>query len=182
MHSIIHKEFKSYIVAVHGEKIYQAMLDAAGIANDFVDGVYYEDADLKALLRAGEAITGKSPRMLLYEYGVNVSPKLFDGFKGMMKPEWNTLDFLENSERVFHGYVREEMGGLPPVLITRRDDVTLTLDYRSPRRMAGLAHGFIDGMAACFGDKLSVSSTPLGEDGDAACSFTVRVTDSNRLS
>lgn len=50
---------------------------------------------------------------------------------------------------------------------------TLTLGYRSPRKLCDLAHGFVEGVAAHYGETVTFSQPACMHDGAPSCQLQV---------
>jgi len=62
---------------------------------------------------------------------------------------------------------------LPRFDVSRPDERTLVLDYRSPRCMDDLAHGLIEGCVAHFGAGVGMTRAPLGATAGEGTRFTL---------
>jgi predicted hydrocarbon binding protein len=51
------------------------------------------------------------------------------------------------------------------------------MDYRSARRMCGLARGFVEGAAAHYGETVGFSHMHCAERGEAHCTFKMQLAD-----
>ncbi|OLB99081.1 MAG: hypothetical protein AUI15_09580 [Actinobacteria bacterium 13_2_20CM_2_66_6] len=66
----------------------------------------YEDADLVALVGAASAATKVPSSELLGRFGEWLVPDLLSLYSYLIRPEWDVLDLLLNTERMIHQAVR----------------------------------------------------------------------------
>ena len=91
----------------------------------------------------------------------------------------NTVPFLRSLNSVIHPEVRKLYSGAycPHFDFTSHQDGSLLIGYRSPRRLCGLAHGFILGAGDHYGETLTVRHLECMRAGDDRCLVAVSTSD-----
>jgi len=177
MHGTIFAELQKYVVSKLGDEAWGTLRREAGVTREHYDPLeVYPDAEVGALVSAGSRVTGIPVEALLEDFGAFIAPDLLELYWGAVRPEWRTLDLLENTESAIHEVVRiSQKGSTPPYLHARRispSEVTIT--YTSPRKMCAVAKGIIRGVATHYGDAISIAEPDCMLRGDAACTLLVR--------
>lgn len=172
MHGIIHLELQNFVVQHHGEGAWRALTDAAGLSSEIYTPLRsYPDEQLVALVGAAIQLTGADPTTLLESFGEFLAPRYLALYGKLLKPEWRTLDVLEHAENTIHRVVRlREAGALPPRLRAHRVSPNeIRMNYDSPRKLCAVARGIARGIAANFGERLSVEDEQCMHRGDREC-------------
>ncbi|HUP59881.1 MAG TPA: heme NO-binding domain-containing protein [Thermoanaerobaculia bacterium] len=177
MHGTIFAELQKYVVSNLGDDAWPALKREAGVSRDAYDPLEtYPDAEVGALVAAASRITGAPAETLLENFGTFIAPDLLEMYWGAIQPEWRTLELLENTESAIHDVVRvRQKGATPPYLNARRTGPTeVTITYTSPRKLCAVAKGIVRGVAAHYGDAISLTESTCMLRGDAACILLVR--------
>lgn len=172
MHGIIHLELRNFVVQNHGEAAWRALTEQAGLSGEIYTPLRsYPDEQLVALVGAAVRLTGADPTALLEAFGQFLAPRYVALYGKLLKPEWRTLEVLENAENTIHRVVRlREPGALPPRLQAVRPSPTeVRMTYDSPRRLCAVARGIARGIAAHFEEQLAVSDERCMHRGDREC-------------
>lgn len=146
MHGVIFSELKRYADARLGDEAWRELLSEAELGPRIYMTVQtYPDEEAVAIITAAAARAGLSVPAVLEDFGVFIAPTLLSMYRSLIRPEWTTLDVLENTERTIHTVVRlRNPGAVPAVLEARRESPQqLTLVYSSPRQLCQLASGII---------------------------------------
>src|SRR6185369_7782403 len=95
------------------------------------------DSEAVALVTAASRITGTPVSGVLEDFGAFIVPDLLATYGSSVRPEWKTLDVLENTERVMHSAVRvRNHNAQPPRLICERlGPQEVVINYSSQRKM-----------------------------------------------
>jgi hypothetical protein len=114
--------------------------------------------------------------VLLEEFGEAVAPRLLDLYGGHLRPEWRTLEVLENTEQAIHTLVRlRNPGAAPPALwVSRAGPDRVTIRYASPRRLCAVAKGIVRGLARRHRETVEVTEESCMLRGADACLIGVR--------
>lgn len=176
MHGIIMNQFQRYVVAQLGREGWRELTSAAGVERDTYSlGEVYPDDELVALVVTAVRHTGTSLPVLLEDFGVLLAPALLRVYEVLINPRWRTLDVIEHTEPTIHTVVRMRIpGAAPPALLSRRVSPTeVEIDYRSDRKLCSVAKGIARGMAAHFGERISLEETECMHRGDPRCLISV---------
>jgi hypothetical protein len=123
-----------------------------------------------------EVMSGIPAATLLEGFGEFLVPTYLSLYGALLKPQWRTLEVLENTEETVHRVVRlRNPGAEPPRLRVRRiavDQVELT--YDSPRRLCAVARGIARGVAKKFSEGLQITDRRCMLRGDSACVILFR--------
>ncbi|MCD6498663.1 MAG: heme NO-binding domain-containing protein [Deltaproteobacteria bacterium] len=172
MHGIIFQELQQYVETNLGNDAWDALLKGAGMPGRvFMPTQAYPDEDALALVTTASNITGNPAPAILEDFGKYLVPDLYKLFGMLIRTEWKTLDVLENAERSIHTAVKaKDPKAQPPSLScirTAPDEVTI--DYRSPRKMCGVAVGIAKGLAEHYGESIEVTHDVCMLKGDPNC-------------
>jgi hypothetical protein len=169
MHGTILTLLKRYVQTQYDHSTWVKLMALSGLENVVFDHKsVYPDEHIYALVGHAATMTGLSAGELHEKFGEYLVPDLMYMYQKLLRPEWKTLDMLENTELTMHKQVRQEHHeNAPPVLeVTRLGPNELMIDYVSPRRMGGLAVGIVRGLAAYFDEAERIDVQPTTtEDG-----------------
>jgi len=109
-----------------------------------------------ALVVAASSMTGLPVAEVLEDFGEFIVPDLVKMYGHLLRPEWGTIDVIENTERTIYSVVRvKNPGAKPPELKTVRHGANeVVLFYASPRQMCALAIGIGKGLAKHFNENI----------------------------
>lgn len=161
MHGAIFMQLKDFVVTHHGLPAWDKILEMAGQPPMalYLPTRSYPDEDAVALVKAACELTGQSTETVLESFGAYIAPTLLQMYRGLVHPDWKTLDLLMNVEDTIHKVVRRQnVGAEPPELrFSRIDDHTLEFIYESRRQMAPLAVGIIKGVGKYYQEDIRVT-------------------------
>jgi predicted hydrocarbon binding protein len=177
MHGLIFSELKKYVETKFDSKTWEALLEKAGLkGNLYLSASVYPDSDLISLVTKACEMTGLAPKAVLEDFGDFIAPDLVKQYAFLIKPEWNLVDFLCNTEETIHKVVRFHPGVTPPRLVVRRiGDDRVTISYDSERRMCALLKGIVKGAARHYGKSVSIVESRCMLVGDPECTIHVQV-------
>ncbi|MDP2106423.1 MAG: heme NO-binding domain-containing protein, partial [Desulfobulbaceae bacterium] len=136
----------------------------------------YPDSEMNLLSQIISQKTGVGSSELLENLGEHLVPTLYEMYKTLIKPEWKTLDVIENVEETIHSVVRlKNPGAHPPSLTCHRkspDEVVVL--YSSPRKMCSVAKGITKGLARSFQERVIISEDSCMHKGDSVCRISIR--------
>jgi hypothetical protein len=178
MHGIIFAELQKYVTARLGAGAWDELLKQAGLGGTlFLPVQEYPDGHALALVATACRITGKEPGAILEDFGEFIVPDLVKTYGSLIKPEWKTLDLIENTEDTIHRVVRaRNPGARPPSLKVERprpNEVIIT--YSSARRMCALAKGIVKGIAKAYKERVTMLEPSCMLLGAPACRITVKL-------
>ena len=170
MHGTILTLLKRYVQTQYDHSTWVKLMELSGLERvEFNHKTVYPDEHIYALVGHAAEMTGLSAGELHEKFGEYLVPDLIYMYQKLLKPEWKTLDMLENTELTMHNKVREEHSeNSPPVLeVSRLGPNELMIDYVSPRRMGGLAVGIVRGLAVYYDEADIIDVMPTtSEDGE----------------
>jgi hypothetical protein len=178
MHGIIHLELHNFVKSRFGEEALRTLLDRVGQADDVITPLQsYSDQAIADIVVEASKMTGKPVPALLEAFGEYLVPAYISLYGSLLKPEWRTLDVIERTEETIHRVVRRRQpGAAPPRLrATRVGPKMVMLSYDSPRKLCAVARGIARGLAARFGDNLTMTDIAFMHRGDAACLISFEV-------
>jgi hypothetical protein len=175
MHGIIFGELKKLVDTKLGGDTWRTLVKEAGLgAKVYMPVTEYPDTEAIALVGAIAKHTGKSPQHILEEFGEFIAPDLLALYRHMVKPDWRTLELLENTEETIHRVVRlRNPGARPPELKTDREGNEVLITYTSARRMCGVAIGIVRGLARHYGENITINQLSCMHTGANACRILV---------
>ncbi|HJU89980.1 MAG TPA: heme NO-binding domain-containing protein [Gemmatimonadaceae bacterium] len=177
MHGLIHAELRRFVTTNLGSAAWDAMLTESGVGTKaYLATAVYPDAEIVALVGAAVKLTGLPAGKLLHDFGEFMAPTLIGTYKAFVKPEWKTLDLLENTERTIHKVVRmKDAGAQPPHLrATRPSTDEVIIEYDSPRKMCDVAKGIVKGVAAYYKEGVVITEAECMNTGGKRCRISVR--------
>lgn len=178
MHGIIFSELKKYVETKFSAQTWQTLLSEAGLGSKLYMAIQsYPDADAVALVTTASRMTGQPAPAILQDFGDFIAADLVNMYRSLVRPEWKTLELLENVEKTIHTVVRTRHQGAVPAQIRceRLGPNLATVTYMSPRKMCPVAKGIVLGLGRYFNQKLSVNETSCMHRGALACTMTVQV-------
>ena len=177
MHGFIFSELRKYTETKLGSGAWNRLLASAGLGNKLYLPIQeYPDSDAVALVTAASKETGIQAVDILEDFGRFIAPALLGMYRTLVRPEWKTLDLLENTEHTIHSVVRARNPGAKPAQLqaVRVSPEVVDLTYFSQRKLCPVAKGIIKGMAAHYGEDLTVTETACMHDGAEAGRMEVR--------
>jgi hypothetical protein len=176
LHGIIHAELKKYIETRHGSNAWNRCLEAAKLGNKIYMPINTDpDEEAVAIVTAASQITHTPVDHILEDFGEFIAPDLLRMYQSLLKPEWKTLELLLHTEEMIHRVVRiTNPGAKPPKLqFEQAGPNQLKLYYNSPRRMAAVAKGIIQGVAKHYREAVLIREHKK-PDGSSEMLITIR--------
>ena len=176
MHSIVFEELKGFVEKTLGDGSWNSLLDKAGMSGASFDKIgAYPDEDLLKLVQTGSELSGLPVPDLVEAFGAAIAPDLLSLVDALLKPEWKTLEVIENTEMALHAVIRlDKPGATPPKLRVERQGEELTMYYSSERKLCWLAKGIAKGMAQAFDEKIEIKEPQCMHDGADSCILKIR--------
>lgn len=181
MKGIVFNLLEEVVRAEYGEDAWDDLLDRAGL-----DGVYtslggYPDADMGSLVGAASDLLGLPPGTIVRWFGRRAIPLLSERYPDFFEGHTSARSFLLTLNSIIHPEVRKVYPGADvPVfdLLASDDPWTLSIGYRSARKMCALAEGFIEGSADHFGEHVEIEQPSCMLHGDDHCLLKLKLTPS----
>ncbi len=176
MHGIIFLQLEKFAQETFGREKWKSYLAEAGFDNfRFTAGKVYDDEQLFALVGLASQRLGASIDDVVESFGRFIAAELLRLYNRVVKPEWTTLDIIENTESLIHSAVRvANPGAHPPILdVVRISETELSLIYSSERKLCKLAIGIVKGIAEHLDESVVISKESCMLQGDPFCSFHI---------
>src|SRR5262245_9069579 len=176
MHGLIFLQLQKFARKQFGPQAWESLLLEANLPlQSYSPARAYPDEDLVALIGAASRILGMSDGAVVESFGEFIAPELLRLQGRLLKPEWKTLDVIENTEPLIHAAVRvANPGAQPPVLdVVRTSADELRIIYTSERKLCRLAKGILEGIARHFGESIAVEDEACMHNGDSFCALHV---------
>ena len=178
MHGIIMAELQKYVESTFDSATWNELLSRSGLSDRFYLPIQeYPDDEAVAIVSAASAMIGVPEETILLEYGEFIASDLIDMYKMFIKPEWTTLDLLEQTEGTIHSVVRiRNPGARPPELQTSRPSPDVVhITYTSPRKMCAVAKGIAKGISHHYEQEISITESACMLKGDPSCEMSFRL-------
>ncbi|HYR54389.1 MAG TPA: heme NO-binding domain-containing protein [Methylomirabilota bacterium] len=176
MQGVILDELEKYVTSKLGPTGLARMRNLTGRG----DGGYdlsgkYPDDELLMIIRGLVEATGRPPEEIVEEFGVALVPGLLEVYGFLVDPRWSFIEFLLHTEDVIHRGVRiNSANARPPELqAVRAGADSVTISYRSPRKLCALAKGIVRGAAAHYKVDITISEESCMLRGNPECLITV---------
>lgn len=176
MQGVIFDELEKYVVRELGQTGLRRMRDLTGRG----DGGYqfdraYPDDEMLVIVRGLVEATGRAPEEIVEEFGEFLVPGLLEVYGFLVDPRWSFLEFLLNTEAVIHHGVKlNTPGAKPPAIqVMRSGAESVSVSYRSKRRLCPVARGIIRGAAAHYGVAIAITEDLCMLRGDPECVIKV---------
>jgi predicted hydrocarbon binding protein len=173
MHGLIFASFRDYLVAEHGAATEQEVM--AGEPRHLVSEAYADEAFTSIVERACVA-TGLARDVLLRDFGAFTAEKTFARlYPALFGRSGSARSFLLTVETRIHQVVRVAIpDALPPELeISEVGESSLSIVYRSPRRLCAMLSGLVEGTARHYGEPAQIEERSCMHRGDDSCTFEV---------
>lgn len=178
MHGMIFAELKKYVDTRLGHKAWENLLAEAGMGGRiFLAVATYADAEALTIVTTASRLTKKEPAVILEDFGEFITPDLMKMYGALARPEWKTLEFLENIEGTIHRVVRiRNKGATPPqIRCARTAPMEVTISYGSARKLCALAKGLVYGVARHFGEDIKIAEPRCMLRGAPSCTLVVQL-------
>ncbi|WP_435334551.1 heme NO-binding domain-containing protein [Haloarchaeobius sp. TZWWS8] len=175
MHGILHRSLKGYVGEHVDETNWNAVLDAADIEPKlYLPVTRYPDEEFTAALAVVADETGHDERTVQRAVGRYLAPELLKTFKAHIKRGWETREVLLALEDITEQIrARDDESGIPTVSTDRLDPSTYVVNYRSEHRLCDLGKGIVEGIAAEFEERVTITEARCLHEGEGHCELTV---------
>ena len=161
-----------------GLEAWDELLNQTGLDGIYVATQTYPDDELLALVAAAEAHTQTPAADLVRAFGEYMVPAFAKNYPVFFENQSCLKSFLLTVDQVIHVEVRKlyPEAGLPEFQYEDRDDDSLTMIYRSPRKLCALAEGLIAGSAKHFQQNYELKHDVCMHNGSDHCSLELKMT------
>jgi hypothetical protein len=155
----------------HGEDTWDALLEEAGLDGAYTSLGSYPDSDLLRLVDAASEALGVSPDEVVRWFGRNALPLLAPDYPRFFAPHTSARSFVLTLNDIIHPEVRKLYPGVdvPVFDFDASSEQVLAMGYSSRRKLCAFAEGMIEGAAAHYGERVSISQPRCMNRGDQAC-------------
>lgn len=169
MKGVVFTEFMEMVEERFSADMLDDIIEDAGTASD---GAYtavgsYPFAELLRLLAALSRRTGMDSQELIYGFGHYLFGRFTTLYPYSIQGCADAFSLLGNVDQYIHVEVQKLYpdAELPQITVVSRDLKRLELLYDSPRCLAPLAAGLIQGTLDHFGEQARIAVEPLNETG-----------------
>lgn len=158
MKGIIFNLLEKVVSTAHGEETWDDLIEDAGVSGAYTSLGSYPDEEIEALVAAACRRTGLSRAQVLQWFGQQALPLIRDAYPQLFAGHSSSRDFVLSVNDKIHPEVRKlyPEASCPFFHIKTASNDAVTMEYKSPRDLAELAHGFITGAAHLYDDKVEV--------------------------
>lgn len=151
-----------YSLAKVDELLEKANLPSGGV---FTAVGTYPPTEMLTLLATLSEMTGLTPAQLLHAFGKHLLGRFVRGYPAFFEGVTSSFALLERVDGYIHVEVRKLYpdAELPRFEYEKPAPNTLVMTYKSPRKLADLAHGLIEGTVEHFGEKVTISREDLSQ-------------------
>lgn len=176
VHGILYKSLKEFVVDQYGHDTWSEIRAEASVGSKlYLPVSTYEDEELFELVGAAAVVIDQETEDLLEPFGEIIAAQLLDAYGNLVSPDWTAIDLVEHTEEHIHTVLRTHNPELtPPELeCQRQSEDRVIVRYQSERELCGVAIGIVRGVAAHYGETISVSEHRCMHSGDPYCEFIV---------
>lgn len=175
MKGIIFNLLQDVVSQHHGDDAWDDLIDAAQVDGVYTSAGSYSDDDLTALVGAAAARLGLSSADVLRWFGREAMPHLARLFPNFFEEHVSARTLVLGVNDIIHFEIRKIYVGAscPHFHIREEANGSLSMDYRSNRRLCALGQGFLEGVGDHYDERLDVQHPQCIDRGDTACIFHV---------
>ena len=176
MKGILFNLAEEVVSQTYGERVWDDVLESAGLDGAYTSLGNYPDEDLARLVKAAARALDVDVEDVLRAVATGAIPLLASRYPHFFTPHTSARSFVLTLNSIIHPEVRKLYPGatVPEFgFDTTRDDV-LVITYHSARRLCSLAQGFIIGAAGHYGETVEITEPTCMHRGDAACDLHCR--------
>jgi len=176
MKGIVFNLLEEVVRRQYGEDAWDEMLDRANVRGSYTSLGSYSDDDMTALLGAASQMLAMPAGDVLRWFGREAMADLAARYPVFFEPHRSARTFVLSVNSIIHPEVRKLYPGsiCPHFDFEESADGMLAMTYRSPRHLCQLAHGFIEGASAHYGETVDCRHSACTLRGDERCRFEIR--------
>lgn len=171
MKGVVFNLLEQVVVASLGDDAWDHLLADANLKGAYSSLGSYPDRDMQALVQVLASAQQKSEQEVLQWFGRAAMPLLFQRYPRFFAAHTEVRAFVLSVNEFIHPEVRKIYPGaeVPRFVFRQEGDDGLLMEYRSPRKLCALAHGFIEGAADHYQEAVVVTHLQCMHRGDALC-------------
>jgi len=179
MKGIVFTTFNDMVENKVGIDVWESILDAVkpeskGIYTSVED---FPDEELIAMVTELSVLTNTPVYELVKAFGQYLFHTLAFKHAVFVENKPDFIEFLKSIEDVIHKEVKKlyPNPNLPSLKWEQHDDKSLSLYYKSPRKLCHLAEGLIKGAAEHYQVEYNMGHDPCMHDGSDHCHFKIAI-------
>ncbi|WP_320820950.1 heme NO-binding domain-containing protein [Thalassolituus sp.] len=178
MKGIVFDILRDMVEESYGLEGWNSILEKSGSNGLYISTESYKDDELFSLVGAASEITGIAVNDLVFKFGEYMVSQFYSRFPIFFDRSKGLIDFLLSIDRIVHLEVRKLYpdANLPSFNYQKGDDSSLTMIYRSERKLCRLAEGLISGSAKFFNQTYTMNHDPCMHHGADACHLKIQLT------
>lgn len=176
MKGVVFNLLEQAVTDTYGDDAWIDLLEAAGVDGAYTSLGSYPDAEIVALVDAAAHHLDLRPADVLRWFGRAAMPMLADRYRPFFAGHVSARSFVLSVNDIIHPEVRKLCSGAGCPHFHFGDDAEgrLVIGYQSPRRMCHLAHGFVEGAADHYGERVTIEHLACMQHGNPVCRLAVR--------
>jgi hypothetical protein len=176
MKGVIFNLLEEVVRREFGDSEWDHVRQDADVESSFSSDGSYPDASLRKLIAAVGKRAHQTPGEALQWFGRYSMPVLASQYPAFFASQDSTRAFVLTLNDIIHPEVRRLYPGadVPWFDFDSSSPDSLTLGYRSPRKLCALAQGFVEGAADHYGEMVDVDQVECMHRGDEKCVFHLR--------
>lgn len=177
MKGVVFDILRDMVESQHGLDGWQNMLDRTGSDGIYVSTKTYADTELMALITAVSEITNTPKNTLIFNFGEYMVPCFYKRFPNFFNDVDSFIQFLVSVDHIIHVEVLKLYpdAGLPIFDYRDEDENSLTMIYKSPRKLCVLAEGLISGSAKHFDQQYEMEHDACMHTGSDHCLLKIKL-------
>ena len=176
MKGVIFNILEEMVEENYGMAVWNDILDEANQDQGiFIAGKRYQDETLFQFVQIICQKLEQPSHIIISAFGEYLFGKLVDRHKVLMENQGDLDSFLKSIDSIIHVEVSKLYidPNLPSIQCIDNDSGTMTLRYRSPRKLCPLAEGLIYGAAQYFAKKVTIKHDTCMHKGDEHCDLEI---------
>lgn len=155
----------------YGANTWDDLLDAADLDGSYTSLGSYPDEELGKLVGAASARLGTPPQDIVRWFGREALPLLAAKYPQFFAPHRDTRSFVLTLNAIIHPEVRKIYPGAetPEFEFAAGPQGSLSVTYRSSRKLCAFAEGLIEGAAKHFGERVTIAHSFCMHRADDYC-------------
>ena len=170
MKGVVFNILEEVVVDAHGEDIWDEFLEKAGVNGAYTSLGNYSDDELTTLVETAASATDMTAGEFLRWFGERALPRLRDRYPVLFEDCRSGRSLILSVNSFIHPEVRKLYAGAScPFFHLNETPRGVIMGYQSSRRMCDLAHGFVNGVAHLFDERIDVEHRKCMNKGDERC-------------
>lgn len=176
MKGVVFTQFLEMVEDKFGFDVSDQMIETSGVSGIYTQAGNYPFSDMYDMVKALSDITQISVSDLIFTYGEYLFSVLITIYPEPIKKYSTTFDFIANVENVVHPEVKKLYpdSDLPTFELVSKDDIQMTIIYKSSKPLMDFAKGLMMGCARHYNENITVNyETPSNVNGEFQARFNL---------